>query len=464
MEDIYTTTTNRIENYNYMKATEEGNSNSGCYNIKSKVREKNSIVDCIHVNLNDKIDEQDKVDEDVQVVKDIHIHRIENYESMNKTEEGNTNFGCFNIKSTVSEKSIVDCTYMNLDKYIDEPEKDCGDVPKVKHNHIHGMETYKDMSSTLKANTNLECYNFKSDISEKNFVDCTYMNSDKNVDESKEFDEDVPVVNNINDHYKISLPISVLWPENVVLYQPDENEQILFSEMPNCLYVQAFLRMCNLPYTVVLKTNTEYIGPTREVPVLKCGTDIVSGADKIIQFIKAKRVSLTGCLRESEKSEISFYTSLVQMSLAKAEDFITWLEPETYKKITRNWFCSVYPWPLSSYLAKKKQQQILNKLDAMGWACKTFEDVCDEIDKCFNALSVKMEGNYVFGNHPTRLDALVFAHAYTIMTNPLPKSQLAGIILRYPKVVKHCYVVMNSYFNDLNTTNQFAELVNNLSS
>lgn len=320
-------------------------------------------------------------------------------------------------------------------------------------------------------NTNCIVYNKNIDSDKSIIGDCVDMNVSEDIDGQESIgsnsEEDIVEMKEVSKTNLQILNETILslidWPDNVELYQPFDT-QMLFSEMPNCLYVQAFLRMCNLKYTLVQKSNAESIGPSGEVPVLRCGKFIVSGADKIIKFVESRGVSLTNSLTESQKSEVSFYMSLVRMTLANAEDIITWLDYETYSKVTQSKFCSIYPWPLSWYLMKQKKQRIQNKLDATGWGCKTFDDVCEEIKQCFKALASKLEASYFFGYQPTNVDALVFAHAYTIMTNSLPKSQFAGIILEYPILVKHCYRIIGSYFSEINTTNQFAELVKALSS
>lgn len=326
------------------------------------------------------------------------------------------------------------------------------------------MENHINLNTSEEGNSN---FSQNMDCDKSIIGDCINLNVDEDIEGHESVGSNVVEVNEVSKTNsqmpKEAILLPIVWPDNVELYQPLDT-QMLFSEMPNCLYVQAFLRMCNLQYILVQKSNAESIGPSGEVPVLRCGKFIVSGADKIIKFVESKGISLTNSFTESQKSEISFYMSLVRMTLGNAEDIITWLDFETYSKVTRSKFCSIYPWPLSWYLIKQKKQRIQNKLDATGWGCKTIDDVIEEVKQSFKALTDKLEASFFFGYQPTNIDALVFAHAYTIMTIPLPESQFAGIILEYPMLVKHCYRVIGLYFNELNTTNQFVELINALSS
>ena len=46
------------------------------------------------------------------------------------------------------------------------------------------------------------------------------------------------------------------------LFKPFEVEQILLPDNTSCLSVQAFLKMCNLPYSVEMRGNAEHMSPS----------------------------------------------------------------------------------------------------------------------------------------------------------------------------------------------------------
>ena len=50
--------------------------------------------------------------------------------------------------------------------------------------------------------------------------------------------------------------------EDVELYQPFENEQILLLDSARSLSVQAFLNMCKVTYSVKNRSNAEQMSPT----------------------------------------------------------------------------------------------------------------------------------------------------------------------------------------------------------
>ncbi|XP_046683165.1 metaxin-2-like [Homalodisca vitripennis] len=242
------------------------------------------------------------------------------------------------------------------------------------------------------------------------------------------------------------------WPEDVKLFQPFETEQILLPDNASCLSVQAFLRMCNLKYEVVYKKNAENMSPSGRVPFIKCGAFIISELEPLTSFVANKGISLTGGLDNVQKADMRAYMSLIITVLANAENYLTWVDRDTYNQVTKVRYGSVHPWPLNWLLTRQKRHMILKRLNALGWLDKTIEQVYDEVDSCCTALSERLDDNkYFFGDKPTELDAMVFAHVFTILTTPLPSNQFATTIRCYPKIIEHCQRIEKEFFSGQNS-------------
>uniref|UniRef100_A0A1B6EAB1 GST C-terminal domain-containing protein n=1 Tax=Clastoptera arizonana TaxID=38151 RepID=A0A1B6EAB1_9HEMI len=241
------------------------------------------------------------------------------------------------------------------------------------------------------------------------------------------------------------------WPDNVKLFQPLERDQILLPDNANCLAVRAFLEMCNLKYEVIYRENTEDMSPSGRVPFIKCGAFLIAELEPLINFVKNKNISLTEDLDPVQKSDIRAYMSLINTVLLNAELYITWCDPETYNEVTKPRYSSVYPFPLDIIKTWLKRQKVMKKLKALGWLNKTLEEVHSEVDTCCSALSNYLEDKkYYFGDKPTELDAMVFAHVFTALATPLPSNQFAATIRSYPNLVEHCQRIEKAYFNNQN--------------
>ncbi|CAH2056382.1 unnamed protein product, partial [Iphiclides podalirius] len=214
------------------------------------------------------------------------------------------------------------------------------------------------------------------------------------------------------------------WPENVKLFQPYEVEQILLPDNASCLAVQAFLKMCNLPFEVEMRWNAEFMSPSGRVPFIKCGAFVVSELEPIVQFAANKGVTLCGRLSTEEKAEMRAYMSLITNVLVNAELYISWVDPDTFNAVTRIRNASVYPWPLGWIQTRSKRNNVIKRLKALHWYDKTLDQVLADVEQCCNSLSQRLgERDYFFGT-PTPLDALAYGHIRAILSANGPKAAM----------------------------------------
>ncbi|XP_026741955.1 uncharacterized protein LOC113504066 isoform X2 [Trichoplusia ni] len=207
------------------------------------------------------------------------------------------------------------------------------------------------------------------------------------------------------------------WPDNVKLFQPYEVEQILLPDNASCLAVQAFLKMCNLPFEVEMRWNAEFMSPSGRVPFIKCGAFVVSELEPIVQFAANKGVTLCARLTTEEKAEMRAYMSLITNVLVNAELYISWVDNDTFNAVTKVRNSSVYPWPLGWLQTRAKRNAVIKRLKALHWYDKTLDQVLADVEQCCNSLSQRLgDRDYFFGATPTPLDALVYGHMRAILS------------------------------------------------
>ncbi|CAH0404299.1 unnamed protein product [Chilo suppressalis] len=186
--------------------------------------------------------------------------------------------------------------------------------------------------------------------------------------------------------------------ENVKLFQPYEVEQILLPDNASCLAVQAFLKICNLPFEVEMRWNAEFMSPSGRVPFIKCGAFVVSELEPVVQFAANKGVTLCGRLSTEEKAEMRAYMSLITNVLVNAELYISWLDEETFNAVTKVRNSSVYPWPLGWLQTRAKRNAVAKRLKALNWHDKTLEQVLADVEQCCSSLSQRLgDRDYFFG-------------------------------------------------------------------
>lgn len=249
---------------------------------------------------------------------------------------------------------------------------------------------------------------------------------------------------------QIELGAAERWPENVKLYQPYQVEQITFPDYAACLSVKTFLHMCGLKFTTELKINAEQMSPSGRVPFVRIGPFLISEMEPIIACVHTRGFNLSTDLTDIQKSELKAYMALIGNTLVNAEHYLAWLLPDVADQVTKPRFGSMYPWPLDKVLPWMKQRDVKSRLASLEWAEKTFDEVCEEVQTCCQALSERLEKQeFFFGKKPTELDALVFGHIFTLLTTELPRNEFALIIRKYQNLVDFCTRVDDSYYKKL---------------
>ncbi|XP_037655477.1 metaxin-2-like [Choloepus didactylus] len=239
------------------------------------------------------------------------------------------------------------------------------------------------------------------------------------------------------------------WPENATLYQQLKGEDILLSDNAASLAVQTFLQMCDLPIKVVCRANPEYMSPSGKVPFIHVGNQVVSELGPIVQFVRAKGHSPSDGLDEVQKAEMKACMELVRNMLLAAELYLQWCDEATVGKITHARYGSPYPWPLDHILAYQKQSEVKQKMKAIGWGNKTLDQVLEDVDQCCQALSQRPGTQlYFFNKQPSKLDALVLGHLYTILTTQLTNGELSEKGKNYSNLLAFCRIIEQHYSED----------------
>lgn len=255
----------------------------------------------------------------------------------------------------------------------------------------------------------------------------------------------------IGDAIQVELGATERWPENVRLFQPYQAEQVTFPDYAACLSVKAFLHMCGLKFTTELRVNAEAMSPSGKVPFIQVGAFLISEMEPIIACVNTRGLQLSTTLTDVQKSELKAYMSLIGNTLVNAEHYLAWVDHAVSNEVTKPRYGSMYRWPLSKVIPWQKQREVKARLSSLGWTSKTFEEVCDEVYTCCQALSERLDKQrYFFGETPTELDALVFGHLFTLLTTNLPNNEFARIIEQFSNLKKFCERVDKTYFKDEN--------------
>lgn len=57
------------------------------------------------------------------------------------------------------------------------------------------------------------------------------------------------------------------------------------------------------------------------------------------------------------------------------QNYISWVDKDTFNQVTKPRYGSLHPWPLNWVLTRAKRQRVYKRLGALGWLDKTIEQV-----------------------------------------------------------------------------------------
>ena len=94
-----------------------------------------------------------------------------------------------------------------------------------------------------------------------------------------------------------------------------------------------------------------------------------------------------------------------------------------------------------------RRRAALTKLADKEWDTKTMDEVGEQADKVFRALSAQLgTQKFLTGDLPTEADALLFGHTYTLITVRLPLTNITNILKKYPNLIDFTKRVEQLYF------------------
>ncbi|XP_034486444.1 metaxin-2 [Drosophila innubila] len=246
-----------------------------------------------------------------------------------------------------------------------------------------------------------------------------------------------------------------LWPKDVKLYQPPEEDQILLPERASCLAVKTYLRMCNLPFTERSCVNAEFMsteGRLSRLPLLRLGGKLLTEFEPIVghveQMLGGK--GLSSWLDEEEREDMRSLVTYMENTCTLTEFHTCFLEEKVYDDHTRLRNGAAHPWPLSTWRRHDKRQEALRLLHVYQWDELSGDRANLKLNECLQLLDDMLKEkqdslehaltiqSFIYGKQLCELDALIYGHLTAILTTVLPNPLLALTVRKFPRLVTYC--------------------------
>uniref|UniRef100_A0A8P0NQD3 Metaxin 3 n=2 Tax=Canis lupus familiaris TaxID=9615 RepID=A0A8P0NQD3_CANLF len=215
---------------------------------------------------------------------------------------------------------------------------------------------------------------------------------------------------------------------------------------------QAYAKFSGAPLKVSVVDNT-WRGSRGDVPILTTEDNIVSQPAKILNFLRKQKYNADYELSAKQGADTLAYIALLEEKLLPAVLHTFWVESDNYFTVTKPWFASRIPFPLSLILPGRMSKGALNRIiltrgEPPLYHLREVEaQIYRDAKECLNLLSNRLgTSQFFFGDSPSTLDAYVFGFLAPLYKVRFPKVQLQEHLKQLSNLCRFCDDILNSYF------------------
>lgn len=225
-----------------------------------------------------------------------------------------------------------------------------------------------------------------------------------------------------------------------------EAEQMLFPEVAQFCAIRTYFEMLDIPLTCNPRSNAEFMSPG-DVPFLVVDKELISGFYNITNYLDKKVKTLwPDEMTDEQIRDNEAECETLNTELSNIELYLSWIVEE-YKILTTERYSFPFKWPLNSIQCWKKFRSIKKKLDLDDYLEKDLTQVLSNFDDICNRIDVLLKDkDFINGSYPTKLDALIFGHFFSILTTNSWKNELAEKVSTKMNIVNFIKKIDDLYF------------------
>ncbi|XP_006517773.1 metaxin-3 isoform X1 [Mus musculus] len=218
------------------------------------------------------------------------------------------------------------------------------------------------------------------------------------------------------------------------------------------LVVLAYAKFSGAPLKINIIDNT-WRGSRGDVPILTTEDSIVSKPAKILNFLRKQKYNADCELSAKQGADTLAYIALLEEKLLPAVLHTFWVENENYFTVTKPWFASRIPFPLSLILPGRMSRGALNRIlltrgePPLYHVQEVEAQIYRDARECLNLLSNRLgTSQFFFGDTPSTLDAYVFGFLAPLYKVSFPKVHLQKHLKQLCNLCRFCDDILDSYF------------------
>ncbi|KAJ3233515.1 metaxin 1 [Chytriomyces hyalinus] len=195
---------------------------------------------------------------------------------------------------------------------------------------------------------------------------------------------------------------------------------------PFCMSVQCYLSLSCASW-VCTKSSNPKISPSGELPLLRDGTIPVAGRANIIRHLKRKGFDLDANLTPLQLAQSASFINLIETKLYDSLLHTLFMDAKNYSEDTLRVYSKQLDFVRRFYVPEVLKKRVVGRLAGYRMMLDHNQELVNEVylnaKDVFQALDDKLGDQlFFFGDKPTTLDAVAYAHlslhALPLLTNP----------------------------------------------
>lgn len=216
-----------------------------------------------------------------------------------------------------------------------------------------------------------------------------------------------------------------------------------------CLEIMAYAKFSGAP----LKTREIRRPWFGSLPVMRHGpqTKLTKFRD-VVAYLRKQNYSADVQMTAQQSSDATAYAAMLKYKLKPALLYQWWIDAQNYVELTRPWYAKALGFPFNYVLPGQMQRDataVLNSrlqgFDLEGEQAQIA--LFKEAQECLTTLSQRLgKEPFFFGQSPTSLDAIVFAHLAPLLCAPFPSCALQNHLKACENLAAFVTRIMQRYF------------------
>ncbi|KAK9507701.1 hypothetical protein O3M35_007498 [Rhynocoris fuscipes] len=213
----------------------------------------------------------------------------------------------------------------------------------------------------------------------------------------------------------------------------------------------ACARFCGTEYNVN-KINNPFWTSKGSVPVVHYGSKEISDFHEFLDLLKSKNVSPDEGLSKKQIAEAEAYTNMLKEKLYPALLYTWWIDEKNFTSFTKPWYMKTIPFPFNWYYSRKYWSHANSVMEALfeslGNTANVETKVYSDAEKCLTSLSIRLgESEFMFGAHPTSIDATLYAYLAPLLKAPFKSTVLQNHLKSCHNLQKFVIRITQRYFS-----------------